>query len=82
MDVHILGLDVLCRFLRFFKKQPAGSTSVFLAGVLHTSSFKTFLEEWGCKTVFDKHPSLKEVVKITEQASKGELDKKCIHVKK
>jgi hypothetical protein len=77
----LLEFYALCRFLRFFKKQPAGSTSVFLAGVLHTANFKQFLEEWGCETVVDQHPTLSEVVKFTEQVSMGKKDNKCLHVK-
>ena len=46
----------ICRFIRFFNRQSEGGTSVFLAGALHTDTYRLFLEKWGASKVFDNHP--------------------------
>jgi hypothetical protein len=51
LNLYALLTDIyaICRFIRYFHKQSAGSTSVFLAGVIHADNYRAFLKRWGAK---------------------------------
>jgi hypothetical protein len=84
--VQITALPVefyaICRFLRFFHRQPAGSTSVFLAGVAHTAVIDAFLRLWGATVVFDNHPAKDPYAnKLVEQVLRYvKKDRKCFRL--
>lgn len=56
MTVLLMDIYALCRFLRFFERQPVGSTSIFFAGVQHCWNYQAFLTEWGATPIFSTMP--------------------------
>jgi hypothetical protein len=50
--ILLVDIYAICRFLRFFGRQGAGSTSVFLAGVFHVENYRAFLAAWGANETF------------------------------
>ncbi len=75
-DLLMLLVDVyaICRFIRFFYRQDAGSTSVFLAGAFHTSNYAAFLKLWGARKIFSNQKSRLEY-------KYKDVSKKCVKVK-
>ena len=64
----------ICRFLRFFAKQPPGSTSVFLEGAAHTWAVLEFLKISGCEVILNTHPK-----NVFEMITWNMKMSKCIH---
>ncbi len=56
LSALMTDIYAISRFLRFHRKQPQGSTSVFLAGFAHTWHYALFLKDLGAKKLFDNHP--------------------------
>ena len=54
----LMDCYTICRFLRFFERQPPGSTTVYFAGALHTWTMLEFLTQMNNKTVciMNTHP--------------------------
>jgi hypothetical protein len=46
----------ICRFLRFFAKQPAGSTTIFFEDASHIRVVIDFLQSWGCDVILNTNP--------------------------
>jgi hypothetical protein len=46
MAAVMMDSYAICRFLYYFSKQTEGSTSVFIAGALHTYNYNLFMKEW------------------------------------
>ena len=56
----LTDIYALARFLRFFKRQVPGSTSVFLAGLSHTERYARFLKKWSATELFTSFPVNKQ----------------------
>jgi hypothetical protein len=54
MAAVMMDSYAICRFLYYFSKQAEGSTSVFIAGALHTYNYNLFMKEWKA-TEIDEH---------------------------
>jgi len=84
LQITALPVDfyAICRFIRFFHRQPAGSTSLFLAGVAHTAVIDSFLKQWGCEVLFDNHPAKDPYAdKLVERVLKNvKKDRKCFRI--
>lgn len=70
----------ICRFVRYFREQSPGSTSVFLAGAAHCRNYREFLKKWGAKeTVYKETYSRKEAEINPDKMLNAS---KCISLKK
>lgn len=76
----LLDCYTICRFLRFFERQPPGSTTVYFAGSLHTWTMLEFLTQMNNKTVciINTHPK-----KFKDLLDNGEFKttSKCIRIR-
>jgi hypothetical protein len=77
MEALLMDFYAVCRFLRYFARQPAGSTSVFFAGAGHTLSIGLFLQKWGAQQRISTASTERLDVLI---AAKEEEQSKCIHL--
>lgn len=47
----LTDIYAICRFLRFFHRQPPGSTSLFLTGAAHSTNYIEFLKMWKARPI-------------------------------
>jgi hypothetical protein len=69
--ILLVDIYAICRFLRFFRKQGAASTSVFLTGVFHAENYRAFMSAWGAT---EEYLSNRDWIRDPIKA------KKCVHV--
>ena len=79
MEALLLDFYAICRFLRYFARQPAGSTSVFFAGAGHTLSIGQFLTVWGAQKRLSTQPTERLDVLIAK-VEEAESASKCVHL--
>ncbi len=76
----LMDMYAICRFVRYFRLQPEGSSSVFLAGAWHCENYREFLKKWGAKETFYKETI---PIKNTRQnVNKMTRASKCISLNK
>jgi hypothetical protein len=75
MCARITDTYTICRFIRFFNKQPANSSTVIIAGARHTYIYYLFLKEFNAKQIFN-HNHDKKILLDAPSAKHS----KCIHI--
>lgn len=79
MEALLLDFYAICRFLRYFAYQPAGSTSVFFAGAGHTLSIGQFITLWGAQKLLSTQPTERLDVLVAGM-EKAESKSRCVRL--
>jgi hypothetical protein len=76
----LLDCYMICRFLRFFERQPPGSTTVYFAGAAHTWTLFEFITQMDNNTncILNTHPTHFKNIVLDEKIS---TSSKCIRIR-